>query len=134
MGLPWIRFDTSLPDNPKILLLCSVKDGHRAAFVYCCGLAYVGKHGTDGFIPTEALTRLNGRTPDAARLVDVGLWRSLPGGWEVHGWSEYNPSTDSSARTRSAKKAGSVKGNCVRWHGEECGCWKRGGDTLRALP
>lgn len=123
-GLPWIRFDTTLPDNPKILQLCSVKDGHRAAFVYCCGLAYAGKHGTDGFIPGEAIGRCNGKPADAARLVDVGLWRTAPGGWEIHGWSEYQQTNDSTARVRAAKKAGSAKGNCVRWHGDDCGCWQ----------
>ena len=34
MGLPWIRLDTSMPDNPKILGLETVKDGHRAGFMW----------------------------------------------------------------------------------------------------
>ena len=134
-GLPWVRFDTTLPDHPKILQLCSVKDGHRAAFVYCCGLAYAGKHGTDGFIPGEAIDRCNGKPADAARLVDVGLWRTVPGGWEIHGWTEYQQSNDSTARVRAAKKAGSTKGNCVRWHGKDCECWRENDHpSLRGIP
>lgn len=132
-GFPWVRFDTSLPDNPKILALCALKDGRGAAFVYCCGLAYAGKHSTDGFIPREALPRLHGRPADADKLVDVGLWAEQLGGWDIHGWAEYQQATESSARVRSAKKVGSAKGNCIRWHGPECGCWKRG-DGLRVVP
>jgi hypothetical protein len=60
-GLPWVRFDTTLPDNPKVLELLTMKDGYRAAFVYCCGLAYSGRHGTDGHIPGPALSRIHGR-------------------------------------------------------------------------
>lgn len=60
MGLPWIRFDTALPDHPKILALLTEKRGRGAGFVYVCGLAYAGKHGTDGFLPTESVPRING--------------------------------------------------------------------------
>jgi inosine/xanthosine triphosphate pyrophosphatase family protein len=35
-----------MPDNPKILGLLTHKDGHRAAFVWVCAMAYAGKHGT----------------------------------------------------------------------------------------
>jgi hypothetical protein len=111
-----------------------MKDGRAAAFVYCCGLAYSGKHGTDGFIPASALPRLNGRKVDAERLVEAGLWHAVEGGWDVNGWAEYNPTTDSSARVRAAKRAGSSKGNCIRWHGPDCGCWKQRSDSLRAVP
>lgn len=131
-GLPWVRLDTAMPDNPKILQLCEVKDGHRAAFVYCCSLSYAGKHGTNGFIPTGALPRINGRPADGARLVDVGLWLPATGGWEIHDWSAYQQTSDSTAKVRAAQKAGSRKGNCVRWHGDDCGCWKRA-DALRAV-
>jgi hypothetical protein len=62
MGLPWIRLDTSMVDNPKVLGLLTETTGHRAAFVWVCCMAYAGKHGTDGFIPREALSRCNART------------------------------------------------------------------------
>src|SRR5690349_8084894 len=109
-GLPWIRFDTSLPDNPKILDLVDMKDGRAAAFVYCCSLAYAGKHGTDGFIPRGALARINGRPSDAARLVDVRLWIELDGGWQINGWAERQESTDETqARRERAQKAAAAR-------------------------
>jgi hypothetical protein len=67
-GLPWVRFDTSMPDNPKILELVSMREGRAAAFVYCCGLAYSGKHGTDGFLPAAALACLARRDGDAPAM------------------------------------------------------------------
>lgn len=110
MSLPWVRFDTALPDNPKILTLIAMKDGHRAAFVYCCGLAYSGKQGTDGFLPTEAIPRINGRAVDAARLTDVGLWRQVPGGWLINGWDEKQESTvETKARRVKAQTAAAAR-------------------------
>lgn len=91
MPLPWVRLDTSMPDHPKILELCERGDaGLAAAFVWCCSLAYSGKHGTDGFVPRGILTRLNGKAKHAQLLVAHRLWDELPPkGWMIHGWEEY---------------------------------------------
>jgi hypothetical protein len=84
-GLPWVRFDTSMPDNPKILELVSMREGRAAAFVYCCGLAYSGKH-------------------------SVGLWVDVPGGWLIHGWADRQESTDETqARKERAQKAAAAR-------------------------
>lgn len=103
MALGWIRFDTSLPDHPKVLTLLSLKGGREAGFVYCCGLAYAGKHGTDGFLPRESLARINGRVADADRLVEVGLWRAdeMSGGWLINGWDEYQESSEETKNRRA---------------------------------
>lgn len=131
-GLPWIRFDTTMPDNPKILELCEMREGHRAAFVYVCGLAYAGRHGTDGFIPSSALSRINGRKADADKLVQVGLWDAADKGWVVHAWDEYQQASETTEKVLASKREGGAKGNCVRWHGEDCGCW-RNKTNLRAI-
>ena len=109
-GLPWIRFDTSLPDHPKILRLVAMKDGRAAAFVYCCSLAYSGKHGTDGLIEDYALGRINGKPGDAAKLVEVGLWHVCPGGWLINGWADKQESTDETqARRERAQRAAAAR-------------------------
>jgi hypothetical protein len=90
MGLPWIRLDTSMPDNPKILGLLDERDGHRAAFVWVCCMAYAGKHGTDGFIPANAARFVHGRASDFARLVEVSALKTVPGGWETPGGPKPN--------------------------------------------
>lgn len=112
MSLPWIRLDTALPDHPKILALVdSHKEGRATAFVHICAMAYCGRHGTDGFLPREALPRVNGRTADADRLVEVGLWLKEEGGWSINGWSEYQQS-DASTQARSARAR---KAAAARW-------------------
>lgn len=133
-GLPWVRFDTDLPDNPKILRLMSQRGGHAAAFVYCCGLAYAGRHGTDGFIPAAALPRLHGKRSDANALVDVGLWDPDDAGWWIHGWEEYQQSNEVSDRIREDRRKASRKGNCRRWHKVGCKCWEDGETYPRAVP
>lgn len=91
MPLPWVRLDTSMPDHPKVIDLCSTGDaGTAAAFIWVCSLTYSGKHGTDGFIPRGVLARLNGKPKHAQLLVAHGLWDELPPkGWQIHGWEEY---------------------------------------------
>lgn len=101
-GLNWVRLDCGFPRNHKVLVLVGQKDGHRTAFVYTCGLAYCGEHGTNGFIPREALPFLHARKADADRLVAIGLWVKDPGGWLVNDWAEYQPSTEENER-RSTK-------------------------------
>lgn len=125
MSLPWVRLDTALPDHPKILALVDGwKDGRASAFIYVCGLAYCGRHGTDGWIPGAALARIGGRQADADRLVQVGLWHKQEGGWSINGWAEYQQSTGETQERRQRLQDRSAKGNCVRWHGEDCGCWR----------
>lgn len=107
MPLPWVRLDTSMPDNPKILALAEIGDrGLAAAFVWACSLAYSGKHGLDGFIPRGALSRLNGKASHARLLVDAGLWKDAGNGWEINGWDEFQESTaETQARSAKARHA-----------------------------
>jgi hypothetical protein len=115
MPLPWVRLDTAFPYNPKLLAMIAEKDGHRAGLVYVCSLAYSGAHGTDGFIPAEALPFIHGRAIDAARLVRHGFWRVQPGGWLINGWTEFQESSgETQERRRRAQAAAQA-----RWEGHE---------------
>lgn len=113
MGLPWVRLDTQFPSNPKVLALVEQKK-FRAAFVYISSLAYAGSHGTDGFLPAASLPFLHATRADAKSLVDVGLWDPVDGGWEVHDWSEFQPSN---AETQ-ARKQRAIDAARRRWHGD----------------
>ena len=115
MPLPWVRLDTAMPDNPKILhLIESHKEGRAAAFVWLCGLAYSGKHGTDGFITRSALSRINGLAVHAHLLVEHQLWKDEGVGWTVPGWDEFQESnTETKTRSDRARKAA-----FARWHKE----------------
>lgn len=110
MGLPWIRLDTSMPDNPKVLELLAERDGRATAFVWACCLTYCGKHGTDGFIPRGAMPFVHAKTQDMRRLVAVGLLNEVAGGWEVRGWAEFQESNDVTQKRRErAQKAAAVR-------------------------
>ena len=102
MPLNWVRLDSGIARNHKILALLDMKDGHRAVCAYTFGLGYCGEQGTDGFVPRNALPFIHARAADAARLVEVGLWHTDPGGWLVNDWKEYQPSNEESER-RSTK-------------------------------
>lgn len=115
MGLPWIRLDTAMPDNPKILGLLGERDGHRAAFVWVCCLAYAGKHGTDGFIPAGAAPFVHGRRADFARLVEVSALEVVPGGWSIHGWTEFQETSDETQKRRERAQHAAA----VRWSKSE---------------
>lgn len=126
MALPWIRLDTSMPDNPKLLGLLTEKDGHRAAFVWLCAMAYAGKHGTNGFIPREAVSRINGRNVDMARLVAAGFIETLAGGWQIKSWDEYQISDEESQKRRSKAQHAAA----VRWSKSET---QKGKSHVRAM-
>lgn len=85
--------------------MLSEKDGHRAAFVYVCSLAYAGSHGTDGFIPREALPFIHARLQDAERLGRHGLWWPQVGGWSINGWDEYQQSSAEAQDRRKRAQA-----------------------------
>lgn len=124
MALPWVRLDTGLPDHPKILALIDMKK-QRAALVYTFGLAYAGRHETDGFIPRGALPFIHATTSDANALCDVRLWHHVEGGWEINDWDEYQPTSETSSKRRASLRQSARKGGCIKNHGPECGCWAR---------
>lgn len=113
MSLPWIRLDTNLPSNHKVLTLVSERK-YRAVLTYILGLTYTGGHELDGFIPSAALPFIHGTSADAKSLCDVGLWRQTQGGWTVNGWDEFQVSTDEAkSRRERAQKAAHA-----RWGGK----------------
>lgn len=130
MGLPWVRLETAFPRNPKILAVLAERDGYRAIVVYLCSLAYAGEQGSDGFVPSYALSHLHGRPKDATLLVEHRLWRPARGGagWTIHGWTDFQQSdAETQARAAAASRAGR-KANCKRWHEQPCDCWESESD------
>ena len=114
MGLPWIRLETVFPFNPKALALVEDK-AWQTLNVYTFGLCYSGAHGTDGFIPRLALPILQGRKIDAQKLVEVGLWVECAGGWDINGWTDFQPTAEEfQKRKERAKKAAAS-----RWSKEQ---------------
>jgi hypothetical protein len=127
MPLPWVRLDTNLPSHDKVLALLDEKpdgSGHRAAFAYVCSIAYCGQNGTDGLIPFRALMFVHARKRDAELLVKHMLWTPDPMGWRIPNYLERQQSQQDTESARAGKRLGALKANCVRWHGDDCNCWK----------
>jgi hypothetical protein len=115
MAQLWVRLDTAMPDNPKILRLLDERDGHRAAFVWLCCLTYSGKHGTDGFIPRNAMPFVHGRARDFTLLVAVEALNVVPGGWIVPDWAEFQESNAATQRRREKAQHAAA----ARWSKDE---------------
>lgn len=115
MGLAWVRLDTSMPDNPKILGLLTEKEGHRAAFVWLCCMSYSGKHETAGLVTREAMSRVNARSIDLRRLVSHDLLTETAGGWLINGWEEFQLVSEEALR----RKEKAQKAAAARWSKRE---------------
>lgn len=126
MPLPWVRLDGNFSTHDKTIRLISEygNAGRSAGFVYLCGLGYCGHNGTDGLIEFGALPFIHGRKRDAEILVEVGLWKPHPLGWEMPNWLERQQSSAKTEAVHRGKRRAGVMGNCVRWHGKDCGCWR----------
>lgn len=88
--MPWISIDDNFPDHPKVTAA-----GPLAAWLHVCGMAYCGRYLTDGHIPARQIPRLADLDDPLAlaeRLVEVGLWEEVEGGYLVHDYLKYNPS------------------------------------------
>lgn len=113
--MPWVRLETGIAQNPKILELLDAK-AHRAALGYVFALAYAGAQETDGFIPRGALVFLHLTRKDAEQLEHVGLFDAVPGGWLIHDYLQYQPGREYRDQHRRAV--------CARWikQGRPCSC------------
>jgi len=107
--MTWVRLDDHFDENPKI-----ERAGPLAAFLYICGLSYCARNLTDGFILAEKVRRLAAvPKPDqqARRLVDVGLWEEVEGGYQVHDYATYNPTRETVLSHREIRaEAGRIGG------------------------
>ena len=103
--MPHVRIETSVPRHPKFL-----KAGPVASWLWLCGNCYCQDGLTDGFIPREVVPTLGlpvNRTMlrDAiAKLVEVRLWETRDGGWQVHDYLSHNRSADHVRTIRATNK------------------------------
>jgi hypothetical protein len=97
--MPWFKVDDSFHSHPKVL-----RAGTAAAGLYVrCG-SYSAQHLTDGFVPAEVAAQY-GSPEWARRLVVVGLWVIVDGGYQMPDYLQYNPSKAKVLKDREAKAA-----------------------------
>jgi hypothetical protein len=126
MALSWIRLDANIASHDKILNLLADPSTSRwqAVSVYVFALGWSGAHGTDGFVPRNALGMVHG-TPKIARLLEkYHLWIEATAGWKIVNFAERQQLSAVTEGKKQAQRLGAIKANCQRWHGDSCGCWK----------
>ena len=128
MALPWVRTDSNIASHDKILALKSDPSSKKwqAMAVYMMSYAWSGGQGTDGFIPKYALEQIHGTVQIARLLEKYGFWDEGSNGWWVHNFAERQQLTSDTKTPEEIKKsqqAGGKKGNCIKYHGRNCGCW-----------
>lgn len=124
VSLPWVRLDSNIAGHDKILGLIAEPGGYRAAFAYVCSLGYAGGHGTDGLIAFNALTFVHATKATALLLVKHGLWKPDRLGWQIVNYGKRQQLDAARKALSNARRAAAEKGNCIRWHGPDCGCWE----------
>jgi len=75
-------------------------------------------------VPKSVLPFVHGTAQTARLLVKYGLWVEAVGGYRIRNFEERQQSSDAAQSIHEAKKRASRKGNCVKYHGAECGCWE----------
>lgn len=112
--LNWVRLDSDFYSNPKFLILRADRK-YRAIFAYMAGLGWSGSQGQFGYIPFYALESFGATKRDATDLIDAGLWAPARGGYDIHDWSEHQPSAFASEkRSRDARDAAHKRWDKVR--------------------
>lgn len=128
-GLPWVRLDANIGTHDKLAPLQLTPDGRAAFVMYVCALGWAGGHGTDGHIPRNALAFVAPGLPKrpklAELLVESGLWDYTDGGWQIRNYLDRQQSSTVTSTIGEQRSAASAKGNCIRWHGPDCGCHMR---------
>lgn len=124
--MTYANIDTNILSHDKIL-----RAGEDAADLYIRSLIRSGQLLTDGYVSVEALEQLSkkrARRANAARLVEVGLWIAVDGGWQIHSYLDHNKSREevlairaelSAKRAEAGKKGGLASGEKRRGKGAE---------------
>jgi hypothetical protein len=122
----WVKLDDSYPTHPKM-----VAAGPLGLALQTSAICYSNRYLTDGYIPTKVAKKLLdldelpgiGWKSIANRLVEVGAWREVPGGYQIHDYAEYQPSKAEVEEGRRAAKERMqrVRANKQRTNSERSG-------------
>lgn len=102
--MAWLRIDDRVRTHPKI-----VQAGPAAAWFWFCGICYAREHLTDGFLPTGILPSLAPGVTAAGKLaktlVACRLWHEVEGGYQIHDFTDWNPTRAEVMTKRAADLA-----------------------------
>lgn len=116
----YVPLDVEYDSDDKLILA-----GPMAELLYVRGLAFAKRTMSNGDINSAQIAVVGRGIPSAvkhaAKLVEVGAWRSTATGWHISAWLKRNKSVEAIDSEREAKKAASAKANHERWHVGEQG-------------
>lgn len=105
----WAKVDDQYPLHRKIL-----PAGIEALGFDVAGWCYCNRYETDGFIADDLLPTvyppLKNPKKVADKLVEVGRWDRVRGGYRVHDFLEFNPSAEQVRTTRQARSEAGSRG------------------------
>ena len=91
--MAWAKLDDGMPTHPKVIAAGAV-----AFALDVAAICYANKHLTDGHIPTHSLPAVLPGLPSpkrhAAKLVEVGRWEAVDGGWRIHDYHDFQPTAE----------------------------------------
>ena len=112
--------DANIAQHDKILWLKHQRGGWKAISVYLFSVGWSVGHGTDGRIPKHVALSLDADKTTVTLLESASLWLPVGDGWQIRNFAERQQLDI----VTNAKHLASMKANCTRWHGPDCGCWK----------
>lgn len=102
----WAKLAVRYFLDPKIRgMRGDLADAAEVMFVR--SIAWAGELGQAGFIPeqdVELLTRRRRYADVVEVLISLGLWETVPGGYRVVRWTDWNGELDALARRRAADR------------------------------
>ena len=96
--MPWFRVDDNLGFHHKVIAA-----GNPAMGLWVRAGSVCASQLTDGFVADHMIASL-GTTAQAKRLVEVGLWDRVKGGYTFHEWDERQPRREDVEAERAAAK------------------------------
>src|SRR5690606_30915441 len=100
----WAKFDDGYSEHPKV-----VAAGPLAELVDRRGIEYCARQETDGFVSEQQTKRLCADLvldlgvdwrDLVKRLIEVGRWHEVPGGYEIHDFLDYHPTREQQEEKR----------------------------------
>lgn len=107
--MTWAKLDDRFHSHPKL-----ERAGLAATGLYAKSLSYAACYETDGHVPDEWVAK-QGPKRHAERLLSLGLWEQVKGGYQVADFLDFNPSrADLQARRDRAAQNGKRGGRPKR--------------------
>lgn len=104
----WFKVDDSFPQHPKVL---AIPRPDRAATIGLWAMAgiWCSQQLTDGYLAEHMVEELAGQKKHAELLVKVRLWQKVEGGYQIHDYLDYNPSSEEVRADQARKHEAKVK-------------------------